>query len=64
MKLKLKPPGTKRLRLNRDIPLSIYAFEFNLRLYMKAAAEREEAARAAEQALIRYGLTPIACHAV
>jgi len=33
MKLKLKLPGTKRLRLNCDVLLSTSAFEFNLRRY-------------------------------
>jgi len=30
---KLKPPGTKRLRLKCDIPLSTSAFKLNLRRY-------------------------------
>jgi len=29
----LKPPGTKRLKLNYDETLSIFAFKFNLRRY-------------------------------
>ena len=33
MKPKLKPPGTKRLKLNRDILLSTSAFKFTLRCY-------------------------------
>ena len=33
MKPKLKPPGTKRLKLKCDILLSTSAFEFNLRRY-------------------------------
>jgi hypothetical protein len=33
MKPKLKPPGTKRLKLNCDILLSTSAFKFNLRRY-------------------------------
>ena len=33
MKPKLKPPETKRLKLNCDIMLSTSAFEFNLRRY-------------------------------
>jgi hypothetical protein len=36
IKPKLKPPGTKRLKLKRDILLSIFAFKFNLRHYIKA----------------------------
>jgi len=31
MKPKLKPPGSKRLKLNWDILLSNFAFKFNLR---------------------------------
>jgi len=30
MKPKLKPPGTKRLKLKCDIPLSTFALNFNL----------------------------------
>jgi hypothetical protein len=30
---KLKPPGTKRLKLKCDEPLSDFAFKFNLRRY-------------------------------
>ena len=33
MKPNLKPPGTKRLKLNCGILLSTYAFKFNLRRY-------------------------------
>jgi len=33
MKPKLKPPGTKRLKLHRDILLSISALKINLRRY-------------------------------
>jgi len=36
MKFKLKPPGTKRLKLHCDILLSTSAFNFNLRRYGKA----------------------------
>ena len=35
IKPKLKPPGTKRLKLNCDILLSTSAFKFNLRRYNK-----------------------------
>ena len=34
MKPKLKPPGTKRLKLNCDVLLSTSAFKFNLRRYI------------------------------
>jgi hypothetical protein len=33
IKPKLKPPGTKQLKLKIDILLSTYAFKFNLRRY-------------------------------
>jgi len=35
MKSKSKAPGTKRLTLNCDEPLSSFAFKFNLRRYTK-----------------------------
>ena len=31
----LKPPGTQRLKLKYDEPLSNFAFKFNLRRYTK-----------------------------
>jgi hypothetical protein len=37
IKHKLKPPGTKRLKLNCDILLSTSAFKFNLRRYIQVA---------------------------
>jgi hypothetical protein len=36
MKPKLKPPGTKRLKLNCEIMFSISAFKYNLRRYVMA----------------------------
>ena len=39
IKPKLKPPGTKRLKLNCDILLSTSAFKFNLRRYNMAMIE-------------------------
>jgi hypothetical protein len=41
MKPKLKPPGTKRLKLNCHEPLSTSAFKFNLRRYTKAFTKLE-----------------------
>jgi hypothetical protein len=35
MKSKLKPPGTKRLRLKCDVLLSTSAFKFSLRRYIR-----------------------------
>jgi len=35
MKPKLKPPGTKRLKLKCDVLLSTLAFKINLRRYME-----------------------------
>jgi hypothetical protein len=40
IKSKLKLPGTKRLKLEYDIPLSDFAFNFYLHHYSEAAAER------------------------
>jgi hypothetical protein len=37
MKPKLKPLGTDRLTLKQDEPLSIFAFNFNLRRYRVAS---------------------------
>jgi len=36
----LKAPGTKRLKLNYDEPLSNFAFEFNLRRYSWGCCRR------------------------
>jgi hypothetical protein len=38
VKSKMKPPGTKRLKLNCDILLSTFAFQVSLRRYTTAAA--------------------------
>jgi len=35
----LKPPGTKRLKLNCDVLLSTSAFEFNVHRYTLAATK-------------------------
>jgi hypothetical protein len=46
VKPKLKPPGTKRLNLIYDEPLSHFAFKFHMRRHGKAATrERRHAAR-------------------
>ena len=37
----LKPPRTKRLKLQHDEPLSSFAFNFNLRRYHEAAKAGE-----------------------
>jgi hypothetical protein len=51
MKPKLKAPGTKRLKLNYDAPLSSVAFNFNLLRCTKAAkAEANAEAKAAAEA--------------
>ena len=39
MKLKLKPPVTKRLKLKCDMLLSASAFKFNLRRYNQVWAD-------------------------
>ena len=36
IKPKMNAPGTKRLKLKSDEPLSSFAFEFNLRRYIQA----------------------------
>ena len=38
----LKPPGSKPLKLKYGIPLSSFAFKFNLRRYSKAAFEQQK----------------------
>jgi hypothetical protein len=40
-KPKLKPSGTKRLKLTYDGPVSNFAFNFNLRRYSMAACDGE-----------------------
>ena len=42
-KPKLKPPGTKRLKLQYYNLLSNFGFKFNLRRYIKAAADAGDA---------------------
>jgi len=42
VKLKLKPPGTKRLKLKYDTLRSSFAFNFNLRRFKKASEEEEK----------------------
>ena len=44
MKPTLKEPGTKRLKLNYDVPLSTFAFKFNLRRYTTAGSPRRHVA--------------------
>jgi hypothetical protein len=50
IKSALKAPGTKRLKLIYDGPLSNFAFNFNLRRYIKDAAEKAVAAAEVELA--------------
>jgi hypothetical protein len=38
IKPKLKPPGITRLKLIYDVPVSNFAFKFNLRHYKRARA--------------------------
>jgi len=45
----LKPPGTKRLKGQCDVPLSIFAFKFNLRRYNPEVLRRAQAAFAVER---------------
>jgi hypothetical protein len=55
IKPKLKPPGTKHLKLNCDILLSASAFKFNLRRYTEVARQVLEVGRqvAEEHAALR-----------
>ena len=50
IKPSLKAPGTKRLRLKHDTPLSNFAFTFNLRRYTEAAGTGGGAKTAMEMA--------------
>ena len=43
----LKPTGTERLKLNSDVPLSPFAFKFNLRRYTTAASRTASSSRSA-----------------
>jgi hypothetical protein len=40
IKLKLKPPGTQRLKLEHDGLLSNFGFKFNLRRYTTGTCRR------------------------
>jgi hypothetical protein len=42
MKPTLKAPGTKRLKLRYDDPLSNLAFKFNIRRYIAVGRERRQ----------------------
>ena len=44
----LTAPGTKRLKLKYDEPLSNFAFNFNLRRYIKATQASRKAKKALE----------------
>ena len=55
IKPKLKPPGTKRLKLNCDVLLSTSAFKFKLRRYTMAMA------RTVDAALARRGFSGLVC---
>jgi len=60
MKPKLKPPVIKRLRLHCDEALSTFAFKFNLRRYMKAAARVKTEAQGLLHAAGAAGVAPTA----
>jgi hypothetical protein len=49
MKPKLKVPGTKRFKLYYDAPLSIFAFNFNLRRYTLVEMTPADDARVAAE---------------
>jgi hypothetical protein len=60
MKPNLTPPGTKPLKLNRDILLSTAAVEFNLRRYTVANALAIDMSGALA---VGQGLTVVHCSA-
>ena len=53
-KLKLKSPGTKRLKLRCDTLLSNYAFKFKLRRYTKTRLERAADADGVERKKLEH----------
>ena len=53
IKPKLKPPGTKRLKLNCDVLLSTSAFKFNLRRYIKLTADVADSSNAVKMFVIK-----------
>ena len=57
----LKAPGTQRLKLKYDNPLSSFAFKFNLRRYTQAP-EHPRAHSATPSASSRQGSAETACH--
>ena len=54
MKPKLKPPGTKRLKLKRDALLSTSAFRFNLRCYSTGNSMGKQSEEAAPRSNAEY----------
>jgi len=57
MKPKLKPPGTKRLKLKYDELHSSFAFKFNLRRYSTATQFKKSTAGFAKQDMPSYAGT-------
>ena len=55
-KPKLKPPGTKRLKVNCDVLLSTSAFKFNLRRYKEEMLEADQEALRREREGVRATL--------
>jgi len=53
MKPKLKAPGTKRLKLDYDAPLSSFAFNFNLRRYTMKRGAHAPARELAVKSMVR-----------
>jgi len=54
MRPKLKPPGTKRLKLKFDILLSNFAFKFSLRRYNTSQEFYDEVSDLFAEAIMRY----------
>jgi hypothetical protein len=55
IKTQLKPPGTKRLKLNCDVLLSTSAFKFNSRRYKVDRLHIENPTFSQTNALVGFG---------
>ena len=58
IKLMLKPPAFKRLKLKYDEPLSIFSFNFYVRCYTMVKTGTRRCKKAAERALKALANTP------
>ena len=62
IKPKLKPPGTKRLKLKYDILLSTSAFKFNLRRFIQYGAPPPQYGQPPPPPGYGYGAPPPPAH--